>query len=371
MSLPNPKGLTNQVEEVRYPDKNMGEFKSRGLALIVSMESGRPGGDVDRRKQAELFAACRYKVQEYVDLKASELFKMMKSVAESGILEKCDSFICSINGHGSTHDDGQLYIIDEEKVKVMVMQHIIEPFRQSKHLFNKPKIFFVICCRGMKLYDVNRVMEEANPVSHDDHDAAQDAHDDQLRTGSLRPHLEELSDCLLVFSTSEGSPSCRNPKTGTIFVENLVGTVTEERETTDVLSMMTIVNDKVNNVQNFAMVDGTKVKVGQCCEVRSSLRKKLYWKTGPLQARMELGLDIVNNSEKQLEKVKARCRSRGLDLCAAISTETGVRRAMWKLLLYANNFVEAKAEVSRSGARDLAQDLELDLHNLCGAQSMH
>lgn len=51
-----------------------------------------------------------------------------------------------------------------------------------------------------------------------------------------------------MFFIFEGSFFCCNFKIGIIFVENLVGIVMEEWEIIDVLSMMIIVNDKVNNV---------------------------------------------------------------------------------------------------------------------------
>ena len=134
------------------------EANPRGICLIVSntyfraareakIELGdRPGASIDVEKLKELFSWLKFEVKIHENLTTYEMYKTLMSFAHI-THEMFDCFACCILTHGS---EMGLHGTDG---KVLDFKHIRQLYNGTNcpSLRQKPKLFFMQCCRGEKM----------------------------------------------------------------------------------------------------------------------------------------------------------------------------------------------------------------------------
>ena len=135
----------------RYPMNS----KPRGHCLIISNKKfsqarinsldldDRTGSDVDAQMLEDLFAWLKFDVDIYEDKTAYEMYKLLKEFSEYDH-SNFDCFVCCILTHGCSKG---LYGTDGKTLNII---NITQLYCGSDcpTLQNKPKLFFLQCCRG-------------------------------------------------------------------------------------------------------------------------------------------------------------------------------------------------------------------------------
>lgn len=143
-----------------------------------------------------------------------------------------DCFLLAMMSHGST--DGKIYAYDEK----YSAQDLWSPFigTNCETLIGKPKLFFIQACRG-KLVDPGVIKPKFPRGKIIDHvDATSEEEEEYF--------IPNLADLLIMFSTSEGYYSFRNPKEGSWFIQSLVREF-EENSHKELMTILTGVNRRV------------------------------------------------------------------------------------------------------------------------------
>ncbi|XP_072569702.1 caspase-9-like isoform X2 [Paramormyrops kingsleyae] len=159
----------------------------------------------------------------------------------------------------------------------------ITSFLNGEHcpsLQGKPKIFFIQACGGDEKdkgrevpiqESSDRYSRDAVPVS------GSDTLTDKPDKFSVHTTLPVPSDILVSYSTYPGYVSWRDKETGTWYVETLDQILAENAASNDLVTMLTMVNNKV--AQNSVKDISTTYK--QMPFFLSSLRKNLYFQCSP------------------------------------------------------------------------------------------
>ena len=241
----------------RYPMNSC----PHGIAVIINnsefyqddytnvMLSNRNGSEVDEQNLCATWKYLRYDVKILRNLTASELLRELMQISLASH-EKFDSFVCCILSHG--YLDG-VYGTDSQPVK---MRDIASLFTGSfcPSLANKPKLFFIQACRGDK-EDVGYTFQS------DDKDSTED---------KFRHSLPNEADFLYGYATPPGNISWRSPQYGSWYISKLCEVFVDFSSQEDLLSMLTIVNERVSEAYT---TQGYK----QCPAPVSLLRKQVWF----------------------------------------------------------------------------------------------
>eukprot|EP00246_Nothoceros_aenigmaticus_P009471 TRINITY_DN2499_c1_g1_i9.p1 TRINITY_DN2499_c1_g1~~TRINITY_DN2499_c1_g1_i9.p1 ORF type:complete len:422 (-),score=92.39 TRINITY_DN2499_c1_g1_i9:33-1271(-) len=310
-------------EERQYSKKKRKEGERRGLAVLISVgEEERPGAAADREKLEKLARDLNFEVRLEVNKTAQELRKLMTDIQVGKYVRAEDEcFMCFVNAHGDTNEGAQ-YIWDgiteasnelkkesdeesayesaeesgegtdedlsegsvyesaeefaEEYVEesteewedhhLWVLNDLVWPITRCSLLSEKPKLFFINACRGHSW-----IVADAGPGKH--LESSVPDLDKTRREGQEIHSLKEETDCLFVFSTTDDTVSFRDRKEGTYFVRALVEAFEERGQPTNVLDIMTRMNDKVKEMRVQKM--GSQDTFGQAPVVVSTLVKTL------------------------------------------------------------------------------------------------
>eukprot|EP00246_Nothoceros_aenigmaticus_P009469 TRINITY_DN2499_c1_g1_i6.p2 TRINITY_DN2499_c1_g1~~TRINITY_DN2499_c1_g1_i6.p2 ORF type:complete len:265 (-),score=41.41 TRINITY_DN2499_c1_g1_i6:33-827(-) len=147
-----------------------------------------------------------------------------------------------------------------------VLNDIVCPITRCPLLNEKPKLFLINACRGH-----GYLVAEAGSGKHLQ-GSVRDV-DKTRREGEEIHFLKQETDCLFVFSTTDDTVSFRDRKEGTYFVRALVEAFEERGQPTNVLDIMTRMNDKVKEMRVQKM--GSQDTFGQAPVVVSTLVKTL------------------------------------------------------------------------------------------------
>jgi hypothetical protein len=123
--------------------------KPRGFCILINNiefrrnELRRHGADEDAKSLREVFNYFHFDVREKKNLTSTKMFKFLRKSSQS-CNAKHDALVVIVSSHGS---DGVVYGTDGKEVKI---KDILELFNNEKcpALLGKPKIFFLLACRG-------------------------------------------------------------------------------------------------------------------------------------------------------------------------------------------------------------------------------
>ena len=214
----------------------------------------RRGSQVDEDNLRVTWEYLRYDVRILKNLTASELTRQLMQIALQNH-EKYDSFVCCILSHG--YLDG-VYGTDSKPVKI---NDIASLFKGNfcPTLADKPKLFFIQACRGD---DEDRGVVVQKDAKGDSDDA-------------FRHSLPSEADFLFGYATPPGNVSWRSPRYGSWYISKLCEVFVDYAPQQDLLSMLTIVNDKVSEAYT---TQGYK----QCPAPVTLLRKQVWFFGNPL-----------------------------------------------------------------------------------------
>ncbi|XP_072036336.1 caspase-3-like isoform X1 [Amphiura filiformis] len=280
------------------------QSKPRGLAYIINNKhfrtmKTRQGTDVDKRNLEAVFQQLGFNVDTHEDLRAGQMKHNLKELARSNH-STFDCLVVAILSHGI---EGGILGIDEGLVRI---EDIINPFsgQNCPTMAGKPKLFFLQACRGERFdsgveatdsTDAAVVNNEESmnqpdrqedvPPVNDSGDSIVNPEEEAQRLLTLefeatdswraRSKLPNQSDMLLAFATVPGYVSWRNSERGSWFVQALCETLVEFSRKEDLLSIMTMVNNKV--AKAFESSTG---KHKQMPAPVTMLRKKLFFFPG-------------------------------------------------------------------------------------------
>ena len=209
----------------------------------------RKGSDVDQHNLGVIFSRLNYRVQPYKNLTAEQMLETMKAVSNLDH-SSSDSLVCCLLTHGKQEG---VFGADGNLLPVADLASLVKALYCST-LKGKPKMFFVQACRG------------------DDEDkGVQLQSDDDGEQSVVRRSLPNDADFLFAYSTAPGTVSWRSPQYGSWYISKLCETLDQHATNgMDLVSMLTIVNDKVSEAY-------TKQGFKQCPAPVNMLRKKVIF----------------------------------------------------------------------------------------------
>lgn len=261
--------------------------KPRGITLIINNEKFkhstesteneqkqeeldvRLGSNEDVAALEKLFGALDFKVKTERNKGRKDILKLLDEVSHYDHKDY-DCFVLWLMSHGQ---EGQFYGADGKTVPIETVRDFFSNARCST-LKGKPKIIFIQACRGRE--KEQGVVADA-PQSPTEHGEEPSTHEDEESSDvgfnfKLNEAIPEHADMLIANSTISGYASFRNPKQGSRFVRCVVEVFREYACHEDLLSMLTMVNQRVGKMGEI----GTK----QVSEPAYTLRKKLFFWPG-------------------------------------------------------------------------------------------
>ncbi|XP_048872630.1 receptor-interacting serine/threonine-protein kinase 4-like [Brienomyrus brachyistius] len=260
-----------------------------GLCLIINNENYLPeshltrriGSRIDFEKLVKRFRSFNFIVDDLCDLKDKELRQQLLSLSKKDHTTY-DCCIVVILSHGSKsgqHLYGAVHGVDGATVTVENITRFLNG-NSCPSLQGKPKLFFIQACTGAAIDKGSNVSpEEASPSL-----AGVYVETDVIPTSSSSDSLsasEETdactslpvpSDILVSYSTYPGYVSWRDKKKGSWYVETLDQILEEHAATCDLVTMLTMVNNKVAQNSALGVYKQTPASF-------NSLRKLLYFQS--------------------------------------------------------------------------------------------
>ncbi|XP_046558564.1 caspase-8-like isoform X2 [Haliotis rubra] len=236
----------------------------RGLCYIFSNKTfenkpdkKRIGVEKDRDALTKVWEKLHFVVKSFDDSNANVMETRLKELAEMDH-KAYNCVVVIFLTHGR---DGAVQGSDNEWLEVST---ITSYFKASvcPSLANKPKLFFFQSCRGNE-------RQKAVPVQGDG-----GGNDVVGSEAILVKMVAPNADFFFGFATVAGMQALRNAETGSWFIQSLVQALEASTKRDDLDSIMTTVRRKVDDHQ-CETSDGKFLR--QTAEVRSTLRKKLYF----------------------------------------------------------------------------------------------
>ncbi|XP_044178405.1 uncharacterized protein LOC122960334 isoform X2 [Acropora millepora] len=256
-----PRGLAliiNNESFVRGSEQTEKEFEKEKLEV-------RQGSEKDTISLQRLFEALNFKVRVNRNVTEKQLLKIIEDVSKEGH-SNYHCFVLCLMSHGK---EGQFYCADGKTVCLKEIYNFFSN-RNCETLKGKPKLFFIQACRG---YVKDRGVVEDSPSEQAPQQASGENEDGPGRKFSFdRGIIPNQADMLMAYSTVSGYASFRNSHYGSRFVRCLVEVFQEKASHEDVLSMLTMVNDRLSKMGEI-----DSKQVGQ---PTSTLRKKVYFWPG-------------------------------------------------------------------------------------------
>lgn len=259
--------------------------KPRGIALIINNEEfvqnkektekeqekeeleHRQGSEKDLQALEKLFQALDFKVKTERNITRAKFLNVLDDIAADNH-SLYDCFVLCLMSHGK---EGAFYCADGE---VVLMETISDFFSNSRcgTLRGKPKVFFIQACRGNTKEKGVVKDSPGNPRSPQPETADDNADTDWHFSFQSQEVIPDHADLLMAYSTVSGYASFRNPNDGSRFVRCLVEVFREKACCEDVLSMLTMVNERISKMGEI-----NSKQVGQ---PTSTLTKKLFFWPG-------------------------------------------------------------------------------------------
>ncbi|KAL3691119.1 hypothetical protein R1sor_004770 [Riccia sorocarpa] len=245
------------MQEVQYRNLNVRRKKPRGLAILISMEEGRLGSDIDRRRFVDMADYIKFCPVAIVDRRAEELRKIIQEVLRD-VDDEDECILCCVSAHGFI-SGGKQFIYYKKEVPVELLSAVLEPIIACPKLVGKPKVFVI---------NASRVFEQEPVVRKPD----------QIMPETVVPKpdqiMPEAEDCLLIHSCCPGESVWRRQtgyEKGTLFIGEVTDLVKFLHQTTDVQDIFAEVKRRVPEL-------ATKLGRTQVPKIHSSLTKRLSWR---------------------------------------------------------------------------------------------
>jgi len=204
---------------------------NRGYCLIIENEnfskehlatkglSRRYGSEVDSQQLTQTFEMLGFYTVLKKDSTLNELFLTLKQFAAVDHSEN-DCFVCIVLTHG---EHGKLYARDGRYPIDNLFQYFLGTSCPS--LVGKPKLFFIQACQGSRL-DPGVIVQDSNDTA-------------------AFYKIPTYADFMIAYSTIPGFYSFRNTEKGCWFIRALVQTLQQYHQDYDILTLMTIVCQRV------------------------------------------------------------------------------------------------------------------------------
>ncbi|KAL9971086.1 hypothetical protein ACROYT_G023572 [Oculina patagonica] len=236
----------------------------RGKCIIINNDQfhnvayNRDGAKHDEKRLKDLFEELGFVVDVRRNLTRDEINKTSKDVAAEDH-SNFDAFVFIIMSHGGSRD--AVCGVDDRAAYV---EDVMSEFKAIKcpTLRNKPKLFFIQCCRGPLSEFISP------PDRHCDSLVPTLNHDSTLARGACA----QETDFLLAFASAPGHYSYRYPESGSVFIEVLVDVIRKHRKHSHLIEMLTEVTRQVVERGTTA---GDKMPRVQVPAYSNTLRAKL------------------------------------------------------------------------------------------------
>ena len=253
-----PRGITLIINNKLFDERLQGHFK----------DPTRHGSEEDLRHVEALFNALGFKVYKKENLTRPQLLNELDYFACQDH-SAYDCFVLWLMSHGKS---GEVFCSDGS---TLCIQTVHDMFSNCDTLRCKPKLVFIQACRGDE-------EDEGVTVTVDISSKMQltSIHVDSPIDGNKLPGLRvpTHADYLFSFSTVDEHVSYRHKALGSYYVRALVETFQEHVVHDHLLDILTIVNQKVSDMEaTLSSVENKNViKVfKQMPEVKHTLRKKV------------------------------------------------------------------------------------------------
>ena len=243
----------------------------RGKAIIINNKcffgrlGERKGTDEDATALVRLFQWLMFEVKRLNDQKSFEIQGALKKLADEDH-SKYDCVIVAILSHGM---DGGIYGTDDKAVSV---EELTGYFKSSHSLAGKPKLFFLQACRGTTM-DQGIAMDGLD--APDAEKFIQEVLAEDEADAKLASAIPSDADFLLSYATTPGFVSWRHQAKGSWYIQALVEVFERYACKEDLMSMLTMVNDKV--AKDFQSMYGAQ-SVKQMPGPVTMLTKKLFFR---------------------------------------------------------------------------------------------
>ena len=258
------------------------DYKRRGKCVIINNTyfdsptlGERKGTQVDRDDLTRCFKKLDFDVQNWDEKEALDIRIGIDKLSREDFSDHDCLVICVLT-HGEAN---HLYAKDDK----YCIEYLFDAFKSDvcKTLAGKPKIFIIQACRGDRL-------DNGTILNFDVEDSS-----------SSDVRIPQWADFLMAYSTVPGYYSWRNTSNGSWFIQAFVAAMEEHNKDLDLLSIFTIVNQKVaydfeSNTPNLPEFHQRK----QIPMIASMLTHKLYFnvpKSIPRLMRMAENNRLSNN----------------------------------------------------------------------------
>ena len=247
---------TRPVPDVNPDELYKLEKNPHGICLIINNHKfyhnqdpqkahpQRGGAEIDQYNLTQTFRYLRYKVEVEENLTSDHMMDRLMKMSQRDHT-RYDSFVCCILSHG---EHNIIHGANSEPVNINDLTGIM---KYCVTLRNKPKMFFIQCCRGE---DEDVGFERDNPGDG----------------SSFRSTIPQEADFFLGFATPLGKAAYRSRKHGSWYISELCKVFTQYGYHSTLSSMMRRVNRQVSNA--FTK-DGFK----QCTEFTDRLRREVHF----------------------------------------------------------------------------------------------
>ncbi|KAL3691799.1 hypothetical protein R1sor_005450 [Riccia sorocarpa] len=232
------------MQEVEYRNLNVRRKKRRGMAIIISMEDGRDGSDIDRRRFVDMADYINFHPIAILNRTAKELEGAIQGVLDR-VNDEDECVLCCVSAHGFIRG-GELFIYDTHNEAINLRPVVLKPVTESPKLVGKPKVLVINACREFE-DDVVPKPEQIMP---------------------------NADDCLLMYSCRLGEETWRRTdgyEKGTLFVGEVTNQVKWLYQTTDVQDIFAEVKRRVWEL-------APEVGKEQLPVLHSTLSKRLSWR---------------------------------------------------------------------------------------------
>lgn len=251
----------------------MGDFASScitGFALIINNKyfvksEEREGSERDVENLRKCLSRLNFQMDIYSNCNSIQMNHLMMDYASKDY-SRFDCFMCVIMTHGDV--DHVIYGTDDAANK---LHNLISPFKDSRSLRGKPKMFVIQSCRGTK--DETRLSERNYPGGHARDMSSENLYrSPSIDIGSMMFKKIPLeADILIYYSTVDGFVSWRDPTDGSWFIDSLCHVFNKYAllPNVELNTLLLRVNNRVAG------------KFNQMPEIVSRLRKEFYFNYKP------------------------------------------------------------------------------------------
>ena len=257
--------------------------RPRGITLIINNASfahhpthgqqlPRQGSEEDVRQVKALFTALDFTVQTKKNLSRLQLLNELENVIYEQDHRSYDCFALWLMSHG--RGGGEVFCSDGNTIPIETLHDM---FSKCDKLSGKPKLFFIQACRGDGEDEGIAACSDTGITSYGHLSPNHvDSPFDSVKNPASREPTH--ADFLYAFSTVDEYVSYRDENLGSHYVRGLVEAFRERAVYDHLLDILTVVNQKVSNMEAKRPSVENKNEIRICKqmpEVKHTLRKKV------------------------------------------------------------------------------------------------